>query len=116
MNAGALPDDWTPERQAQFWQDLGVKWCRPCGEYTMSFHADGRCLWCDMHPDSGVRLARDTRGNLIRLHGRGGYNRGCRCEVCKDGARAYDREYRRAVRARRGLGPTRKHERDANAA
>src|SRR4029453_11126205 len=99
---------WTPERRMRFWDELGVKWCRPCGQYTMSFHPDGRCLWCDMHPDDDVRLARDKRGNLIRLHGRGGYNRGCRGDVFRGAARAYNRGYKRVVRAGEGFVPKKK--------
>jgi len=31
-------------------------------------------------------------------HGRGGYNRGCRCEVCREANRAYGKEYMRTRR------------------
>lgn len=38
--------------------------------------------------------------NRIRTHGRSGYNRGCRCEVCREACNTYQRE-QRAIRAQR---------------
>lgn len=36
-----------------------------------------------------------TKTGTVRRHGRGGYNMGCRCDVCSDGMRDYSREYNR---------------------
>lgn len=46
-------------------------------------------------------LSHDRKGHAIITHGNGGYVRGCRCGVCRDGAREYQRE-RRARAARAG--------------
>lgn len=40
----------------------------------------------------------------MNSHGLGGYNRGCRCEVCRQGRREYDNDrYQRLFSVRRAI-------------
>lgn len=47
-------------------------------------------------------------GSNLGVHGNSGYRRGCRCDICREGARLAMREYVAQVKAREGVSPTQK--------
>jgi hypothetical protein len=49
---------------------------------------------------SNVPLERDAKGHRINKHGRGGYARGCGCDVCTDGNTVAKQEQREEESAR----------------
>lgn len=73
-------------------------------EIQLEVFAGNPQVWADLRDKAGIPHAKRGRPAGEFPHGRAGsYNRGCRCDECREAVREYQREYNRRKRSNPGL-------------